>query len=93
VAPTREHCLLDCADADSEPTCECQPPPPPQETTVAPSFIYELSSYFIYIPDRKELIKIISATYLLISLITTKYLVDMILINPFRSGYKNAYKK
>jgi hypothetical protein len=32
-------------------------------------------------PDRKELIKIISARYLLISLITRKYLVDMILIN------------
>jgi hypothetical protein len=32
-------------------------------------------------PDRKELIKIISTRYLLISLITRKYLVDMILIN------------
>jgi hypothetical protein len=32
-------------------------------------------------PDRKELIKIISSRYLLISLITRKYLVDMILIN------------
>jgi hypothetical protein len=38
----------------------------------------------IWIPDRKELIKIISTRYLLISLITRKYLVDMILINPFR---------
>jgi hypothetical protein len=32
-------------------------------------------------PDRKELIKIISTKYLLISLITRKYLVGMILIN------------
>jgi hypothetical protein len=32
------------------------------------------------------LIKIISTRYLLIFLITRKYLVDMILINPFRSG-------
>jgi hypothetical protein len=32
-------------------------------------------------PDRKELIKIISTRYLLISLITKKYLIDMILIN------------
>jgi hypothetical protein len=36
-------------------------------------------------PDRKYLIKIISTRYLLISLITRKYLVDMILINTFRS--------
>jgi hypothetical protein len=43
----------------------------------------------IYTPDRKYfflLIKIISTRYLLIFLITRKYLVDMILINPFRSG-------
>jgi hypothetical protein len=38
------------------------------------------------LPDRKELIKIISTRYLLISLITRIYLVDMILINHFRSG-------
>jgi hypothetical protein len=44
-------------------------------------------------PDRKELIKIISTRCLLISLITRKYLVDMILINPFRSGspLRNVY--
>jgi hypothetical protein len=36
---------------------------------------------YIYDPDRKELIKIISTRYLLISLISRKYLVDMILIN------------
>jgi hypothetical protein len=39
------------------------------------------SSKIEKVPDRKELIKIISTRYLLISLITRKYLVDMILIN------------
>jgi hypothetical protein len=43
----------------------------------------------LFLPDRKYfllLIKIISTRYLLISLITRKYQVDMVLINPFRSG-------
>jgi hypothetical protein len=39
---------------------------------------------FSFNPTGK--IKIISTRYLLISLINRKYLVDMILINPFRSG-------
>jgi hypothetical protein len=43
--------------------------------------VYLFHSQTIKCPDRKELIKIISTRYLLISLITRKYLVDMILIN------------
>jgi hypothetical protein len=46
----------------------------------------DASHVFYRPPDRKWLIKIISTRYLLISLITRKYLVDMILINHFRSG-------
>jgi hypothetical protein len=39
-----------------------------------------------YKPDRKELIKIISTRYFLVIKEINKYLVDMILINSFRSG-------
>jgi hypothetical protein len=37
-------------------------------------------------PDRKGLIKIISTRYFLVIKEINKYLVDMILINYFRSG-------
>jgi hypothetical protein len=39
------------------------------------------------VPDRKGLIKIISTRYFLVIKEINKYLVDMILINYFRSGY------
>jgi hypothetical protein len=45
---------------------------------------------YVTLPDRKELIKIISTRYLLISLITRKYLVDMILINLSGRVYARA---
>jgi hypothetical protein len=39
------------------------------------------------LPDRKGLIKIISTRYFLVIKEINKYLVDMILINYFRSGF------
>jgi hypothetical protein len=60
-------------------------------STVCPVSIYSQTSGTKRRPDRKELIKIISTRYLWISLITRKYLVDMILINLSGRGHKKNW--